>query len=90
MRSVVIGTRGSSLATCQAQIVQTALEERDPTYTFRLKTIQARADQNPELSLTAMSGEGIFVKELEAALLDRQIDVQPLSEYWPWLRTISH
>ena len=75
MRSVTIGTRGSSLSLCQAQIVQTKLEERNPECTFRLQTISAQADKNPELSLTQMSGEGVFVKELEAALLDGRIDL---------------
>ena len=75
MRSVIIGTRGSSLAMCQAQIVQTKLEERVSGRTFQLQTIKAQADKNPELSLTAMTGEGVFVKELEAALLDGRIDL---------------
>jgi hydroxymethylbilane synthase len=72
---VVIGTRGSSLALCQAQIVQTRLEECFPSRTFRLETITARADRSPELPLTAISGEGIFVKELEAALLKGRVDL---------------
>ena len=75
MRSLVIGTRGSSLAMCQAQIVQTKLEERSPERTIRLKTIKAHADRNPELSLVAMEGEGIFVKELEGALLEGEVDL---------------
>ena len=75
MRPIVIGTRGSSLAMCQAQIVQTRLEESAPERVFELKTIKAQADKNPELSLVAMGGEGIFVKELESALLDRSIDL---------------
>ncbi len=73
MRPLVIGTRGSSLAMCQAQLVQTRLEERFPARAFTLQTIKAQADQHPERSLAAMSGEGIFVKELEAALLDGRI-----------------
>lgn len=75
MRPIVIGTRGSSLSLCQAQIIQTRLEERSPERTFRLQTIKAQADQHPDLALTAMSGEGVFVKELEAALLDERIDL---------------
>ena len=75
MRPLIIGTRGSSLAMCQAQIVQTKLEERFPERPFRLQTIKAQADKNPELSLTAMTGEGVFVKELEAALLEGRIDL---------------
>ena len=75
MRTLVIGTRGSSLAMCQAQIVQTRLEERFPERTFRLQTIKAQADKDPELPLIAMSGEGVFVKELETALLEARVDL---------------
>ena len=75
MRSLIIGTRGSSLAMCQAQIVQTKLEERSPARPITLRTIKAQADKSPEVALTAMSGEGIFVKELEAALMDKTVDL---------------
>jgi hydroxymethylbilane synthase len=60
---------------CQAEIVRARLEERSPDRLFRLETIRAQADQNPELPLVAMGGEGVFVKELEAALLEGRIDL---------------
>ena len=60
---------------CQAQIVQTKLEERFPALTFTLQTIKAQADTHPELPLVAMGGEGVFVKELEAALVEGRIDL---------------
>src|SRR3989338_6987747 len=75
MQPFVIGTRGSSLAMCQAQIVQARLEERFPGRAFRLETIKAQADKHPDLPLTAMSGEGMFVKELESALAGGRIDL---------------
>lgn len=75
MRFLTIGTRGSSLAMCQAQIVQTKLEELFPQCPVHLEIIKARADLNPQLPLSAMSTEGIFVKELEAALLEGRIDL---------------
>lgn len=74
MRKFVLGTRGSSLALCQARIVQTLLEERAPGCRIELKTLTAQADRNPELPLAAMGGVGVFVKELEAALLARRVD----------------
>jgi len=70
-----IGTRGSSLAKYQAQLVQAKLEERFPGQRFELKMITSTGDKNPELSLTAISGEGVFVKELESALKDDAIDL---------------
>lgn len=74
-RTFVIGTRGSALAMCQSRIVQTILEERFAGLTFTLQTITAQADRNPELPLTAMGGEGVFVKELETALHEERIDL---------------
>ncbi|MBI2104773.1 MAG: hydroxymethylbilane synthase [Candidatus Omnitrophica bacterium] len=71
---LVLGTRGSSLAMCQAQIVQAKLEERRPGCAVRLQTIAAQADKDPELPLVALGGQGVFVKELEAALGDGRID----------------
>jgi len=59
----------------QAQIVQTRLQARSPGRTFLLETIKAQADKHPDLPLTMMSGEGVFVKELESALAGGRIDV---------------
>ena len=75
LRPCVIGTRGSALAMCQAESVRKKLEERYPDRPCTIRTIKAQADQNPELPLVAMEGEGVFVKELEAALLDGQVDL---------------
>lgn len=60
---------------CQAQLVQTRLEERFPGRPIRLAAITAQADKDPELPLTMMSGEGVFVKELETALLESRVDL---------------
>lgn len=75
MRVCVIGTRGSSLAMRQAQIVQNRLKTHCPGRQFTVTTITAAADKHPEQPLSAMSGEGIFVKELESALLEGAIDL---------------
>jgi len=75
MRALVIGTRGSALAMRQAGTVQDRLGQRWSGRVFLLKAITAQADRDPELPLTAMSGEGVFVKELESALLDKSIDL---------------
>ena len=74
MRPFILGTRGSSLALCQARIVQTRLEASLGDRPIRLQTIKAQADRHPDVPLVALGGEGIFVKELEEALLDGRID----------------
>ena len=73
--TLLIGTRGSSLSLCQTQIVQVRLEERVPDRRFIVKTIKATADRQPDMPLVAMSGEGVFVKELETSLLKGEIDL---------------
>ena len=75
MRPLILGARGSSLAVRQAQIIQARLEALSPGRTFLLETITSQADTHPDLPLAAMSGEGVFVKELESALAGGRIDV---------------
>lgn len=74
-RELIIGTRGSALALRQAELVQASLRRLAPTGVFRLEIIKSEADRQPEASLAAIGGEGVFVKELEAALLGRRIDL---------------
>ena len=62
------------MSRCQAQIVHTQLEARAPSQRFVFKAIKAEADARPDVSLVAIGGEGVFVKELEAALLAGEID----------------
>ncbi len=75
MRPLIIGARGSSLSLCQTRLVQATLEARVPARRFELKTIKAKADEHPEASLAAIAGEGVFVKELEAALMRGEVDL---------------
>jgi len=74
MRPFILGTRGSALALCQARIVRTRLEASLGDRPIRLQTIKAQADRHPEIPLVALDGEGIFVKELEEALVAQRID----------------
>ncbi|MBI4597388.1 MAG: hydroxymethylbilane synthase [Candidatus Omnitrophica bacterium] len=58
----------------QTEMAQAALSSRHAQRRFEVRAIATRADQRPTASLAAMGGEGIFVKELEAALLNHEID----------------
>lgn len=69
-----IGTRASRLALAQTGLIRQALEAAHPGLRCALVTISAEADEQPELPLTAIGGEGVFVKELAAALLRGAID----------------
>jgi len=72
-RSVRIGTRGSPLALWQAKTVAELLRERGCAVELTIiKTAGDRLQENPH---EASTGKGVFVKEIEEALLSRSIDI---------------
>ncbi|MFQ5924713.1 MAG: hydroxymethylbilane synthase [Dehalococcoidia bacterium] len=74
-KSIIIGSRGSRLALIQAESVLAQLREANPHLEFSLSKIATEGDRNRHLSLDRMAGVGVFVKELEAALLEGRIDL---------------
>jgi hydroxymethylbilane synthase len=72
-RTLVIGTRGSRLALAQAHAVEAALKALG--HTVRVEEIHTAGDRNTEQPLAALGGEGVFVKEIETALLRGSVDV---------------
>ena len=72
---IVIGSRGSKLALLQAQEVVDQLKPANPHLNFELKTIKTAGDIDRKTSLQVLGGKGIFVKEIEDALLRRDIDI---------------
>ena len=75
MRAISIGTRGSKLAVIQAEWLLTKLKETFPTLEANLIKITTSGDRYSDTILDHFARQGIFVKELEKALLDRQIDL---------------
>ena len=74
MRNITIGTRGSKLAVIQAQWVLTKLREAAPGLKASLVKITTRGDRESDTALDKFAGQGVFVKELEKALFDGDID----------------
>lgn len=74
-KNVIIGTRGSRLAVLQAEIVMRNLEQAYPAISFSIKCIITTGNDNPEAPLEKIGGQGVFVKELEQALLRNKIDI---------------
>jgi hydroxymethylbilane synthase len=68
-----IGTRGSDLALWQAHHVQDRLKAAG--IETEIKIIKTQGDQIQHLSFDKMEGKGFFTKEIEAALLDKSIDI---------------
>ncbi|MCP2015136.1 hydroxymethylbilane synthase [Deinococcus sp. HSC-46F16] len=77
MRTVTVGTRGSTLALAQTRWVVARLKEEWPETDFRIQTISTQGDRNRG-SLEAMAqkgNRGFWVKEIEEALLGSRIDI---------------
>lgn len=72
--SLVIGTRGSRLALWQAEWVQARLQELAPETVVTLRTIRTSGDKVLDVPLAKIGGKGLFVKEIEEALLAGEID----------------
>ncbi|MCD6353016.1 MAG: hydroxymethylbilane synthase [Proteobacteria bacterium] len=70
-----MGTRGSALALCQTNRVKERLEERYPHLSFQVVTIKTTGDKITDVPLAKVGGKGLFVKEIEEALLERRIDL---------------
>ena len=74
-KTIKIGTRGSKLALWQANWVKSALNARHPSLSFELVTIKTKGDKILDIPLAKVGGKGLFVKEIEDALLNGLIDL---------------
>ena len=74
-KTIKIGTRGSKLALWQADWVKSELNARHPSFSFELVTIKTKGDKILDVPLAKVGGKGLFVKEIEDALLNGLIDL---------------
>jgi len=72
---LIIGTRGSQLALTQTNMVARAIEAANPDLTMDVQILKTKGDQVTDVPLASFGGEGVFVKELERALLSGEIDM---------------
>jgi hydroxymethylbilane synthase len=72
---IIIGTRGSMLALWQAEFVQRELMKRNPGVEITLKKIKTTGDMILDVPLAQVGGKGLFVKEIEDAMLKGEIDL---------------
>ena len=75
MKTLRIGTRGSALALWQAGWAKTRLESLWPELRVELVPIKTSGDKLQDVSLAQVGGKGLFVKEIEEALLAGTIDL---------------
>jgi len=72
---VVIATRGSALALWQAHHVKARLEAVAPGIEVTLNIIKTSGDKILDVPLAKVGGKGLFVKEIEQALVDNEADL---------------
>lgn len=75
MKTLKIATRQSPLALWQAEFIRSCLEERNADLKVELVTFVTQGDKILDTPLAKIGGKGLFVKELEAALLDGRADL---------------
>lgn len=73
--TLTIGTRGSALALWQARHIMERLQAGNPHLRLQLSTIKTHGDLVRDRALSQVGGRGLFVKEIENALLDREINL---------------
>lgn len=74
-REIRIATRKSALALWQAEYVKARLEEAHPGLQVTLVPMVSRGDKLLDSPLSKIGGKGLFVKELETALLENEADI---------------
>lgn len=70
-----IGSRKSKLALVQTEIVKKKIEASFPGIRVEIVEMSTKGDELLDRSLTSFGGKGVFTKELEEALLDKEIDL---------------
>ena len=89
MRTIRVGTRQSALALTQTGQVIAALEAicqaNNLPFTFETHKIVTKGDRILDVTLSKVGGKGLFVKEIEQALMDKEIDMAVHSmKDMPW------
>lgn len=75
MKNVIrIGSRDSKLAIMQSEIVMKTMKKVNPKIEFELVTMKTTGDKILDQNLDTIGGKGLFVKELDWALLDEKTD----------------
>jgi len=74
-KEIRIGTRSSALALWQAEWVKSELEKKHPGVTVTLTKIKTTGDKILDVPLAKVGGKGLFVKEIEEAMLANEIDI---------------
>lgn len=74
MRKIIVGSRKSKLALTQTNWFINELKNAGVPFDFEVKEIVTKGDRILDVQLSKVGGKGLFVKEIEQALYDKEID----------------
>jgi len=74
-QKLIIGSRGSELALWQAKFIKRELEKAHRNLSVEIKLIKTKGDKILDVALSKIGDKGLFTKELETALLSREVDL---------------
>src|SRR5690625_1401721 len=75
MRKFIVGSRRSGLALTQSKQFIDSLKEHYPDMDIEIKEIVTKGDRIVDVQLSKVGGKGLFVKEIEQALENKEIDM---------------
>ena len=73
--TIRIGSRASRLAVIQSELVMAEIRRIQPAVKLELVTMKTTGDKILNKTLDKIGGKGLFLKELDAALLEKQVDI---------------
>ncbi len=74
-KKLIIGSRGSDLALWQTRFVKAKLEELFPALKLEIEIIKTTGDKMLDVALAKIGDKGLFTRQIETALLNREIDL---------------
>src|SRR5690606_40090280 len=74
MRKIIVGSRRSKLALTQTNQFIEKLKAAGAPFEFEIKEIVTKGDRILDVTLSKVGGKGLFVKEIQQALYDKEID----------------
>lgn len=74
-RKIIVGSRRSTLALTQTKGFIKQLEGLGQPYSFEIKEIVTKGDKIVDVTLSKVGGKGLFVKEIEEAMFNQEIDI---------------
>jgi len=75
LREIVIGTRSSNLALWQANFVKEEIEKKYTDIKVLLKMMKTKGDKILDAPLSKIGGKGLFTKELEETIINKEVDI---------------